>query len=194
MNVIMQKPAMDMAHEMNHNKKQHGDNPSMGMEGHNHHAMMIADFKKRFYLVLILTVPIMLLSAMIQKFMGVDWQFTGSKYILLGLSSVVFFYGGWPFFKGLVTEIKTKTPGMMFLIGFAITAAYIYSVAVVFGLKGEDFFLGTGNTNPHHAFGTLDRNEIYCRGIKRIRVTGSVDAPAIDFISIQCPKSMMRIS
>jgi len=139
-----QKPAMDMAHEMNHNKKQHGGNPSMGMEGHNHHAMMIADFRKRFYLVLVLSIPIILLSTMIQKFMGVDWQFTGSKYILLALSSVVFFYGGWPFFKGLVTEIKTKTPGMMFLIGFAIgfaiTAAYIYSVAVVFGLEGMDFF------------------------------------------------------
>ena len=126
--------------KMDHSSMQHGDNPSTGMEGHNHHAMMIADFKKRFYLVLILTVPIMLLSAMIQKFMGVDWQFTGSKYILLALSSVVFFYGGWPFFKGLVTEIKTKNPGMMFLIGFAITAAYIYSVAVVFGLEGMDFF------------------------------------------------------
>jgi Cu2+-exporting ATPase len=124
----------------NHNKKQHGDNPSMGMEGHNHHTMMIADFKKRFYLVLILTIPIILLSTMIQKFIGVDWQFTGSEYILLALSTVVFFYGGWPFFKGLVTEIKTKTPGMMFLIGFAITAAYIYSVAVVFGLEGMDFF------------------------------------------------------
>jgi len=135
-----QKPAMDKAHEMNHSNKQHGDNPSMGMKGHDHHAMMIADFKKRFYLVLILTVPIMLLSTMIQKFMGVDWQFTGSKYILLALSTAVFFYGGWPFFKGLVTEIKTKTPGMMFLIGFAITAAYSYSVAVVIGLKGEDFF------------------------------------------------------
>ncbi len=126
--------------KMDHGSMQHGDNPSMGMEGHNHHTMMIADFKKRFYLVLILTVPVMLLSAMIQKFMGVDWQFTGSKYILLALSTVVFFYGGWPFFKGLVTEIKTKTPGMMFLIGFAITAAYIYSVAVVFGLEGMDFF------------------------------------------------------
>lgn len=126
--------------KMDHASMKHGDNPSMGMEGHNHHVMMIADFKKRFYLVLILTVPIMLLSAMIQKFMGVDWQFTGSKYILLALSSVVFFYGGWPFFKGLVTEIKTKNPGMMFLIGFAITAAYIYSVAVVFGLEGMDFF------------------------------------------------------
>ena len=118
---------------------QHGDNPSMGMEGHNHHAM-IADYKKRFYVVLILTVPIMLLSTMIQKFIGVNWQFTGSPYILFALSSVVFFYGGWPFLKGWVDEIKTKNPGMMFLIGFAITVAYIYSVAIVFGLQGMDFF------------------------------------------------------
>jgi Cu2+-exporting ATPase len=134
------KKATEDHSKMDHGSMKQEDNPSMGMEGHNHHAMMIADFKKRFYLVLILTVPIMLLSAMIQKFMGVDWQFTGSKYILLALSTVVFFYGGWPFFKGLVTEIKTKNPGMMFLIGFAITAAYIYSVAVVFGLEGMDFF------------------------------------------------------
>ena len=126
--------------KMDHSAMQHGHNPSMGMEGHNHHAMMIADFKKRFYLVLILTVPIVLLSTMIQKFIGVDWDFKGSKYILFALSSVVFFYGGWPFFKGLVNEVKTKNPGMMFLIGFAITVAYIYSVAIVFGLKGMDFF------------------------------------------------------
>src|ERR1035437_5883179 len=126
--------------KMNHSTMQQGSNPAMGMEGHNHHAMMIADFKKRFYVVLILTIPIVLLSTMIQKFIGVDWDFTGSKYILFALSSVVFFYGGWPFFKGLVDEVKTKNPGMMFLIGFAITVAYIYSVAIVFGLKGMDFF------------------------------------------------------
>lgn len=126
--------------KMNHGAMQHGSNPAMGMEGHNHHAMMIADFKKRFYVVLILTIPIMLLSMMIQQFIGVNWQFTGSQYILFALSSVVFFYGGWPFLKGWVDEIKTKNPGMMFLIGFAITVAYIYSVAVVFGLKGMDFF------------------------------------------------------
>lgn len=126
--------------EMDHSKMKHGDNPSMGMEGHNHHAMMIDDFKRRFYVVLILTVPIVLLSTMIQQFIGVDWQFTGSKYILFALSSVVFIYGGWPFFKGFVEEIKTKNPGMMFLIAFAITTAYSYSVAVVFGLKGMDFF------------------------------------------------------
>lgn len=112
----------------------------MGHEGHNHHAMMIDDFKKRFYVVLVLTVPIMLLSNMIQQFIGFNWQFTESPYILFTLSSVVFFYGGRPFLKGLVEEVKTKNPGMMFLIGFAITAAYIYRVASVFGLQGMDFF------------------------------------------------------
>jgi len=114
----------------------------MGHTGHNHHAHggMIADFKKRFYVVLILTIPIMLLSEMIQHFMGVDWQFPGSKYILFALSTIVFTYVGFPFLKGLVDEVKAKNPGMMFLIGFAITVAYIYSVAITFGLEGMDFF------------------------------------------------------
>ena len=125
---------------LNHGNMQHGNNPPMGMAGHNHHAMMIADFKKRFYVVLVLTIPIMLLSTMIQHWMGVHWQFVGSQYILFALSTIVFVYGGYPFLKGLVEEAKAKNPGMMFLIGFAITVAYIYSVAVVFGLEGMDFF------------------------------------------------------
>jgi Cu2+-exporting ATPase len=115
-------------------------NPPMGMEGHDHHQMMIADFKRRFYVVLALTVPIMLLSPMIQGFMGVHWPFSGARYVLFGLSTAVYFYGGWPFLKGLADEVKARTPGMMFLIGFAITVAYVYSAAIVFGLKGEDFF------------------------------------------------------
>lgn len=123
-----------------HNHHQHGANPAMGHAGHDHHAMMIADFKKRFYVVLALTIPIMLLSEMIQHWLGVHWQFTGSKYILFALSTIVYIYGGYPFLKGLVEEVKTKNPGMMFLIGFAITVAYSYSVAVVFGLEGMDFF------------------------------------------------------
>lgn len=122
--------------KMDHSK--HGNAP-MGMQGHDHNAM-IADYKKRFYVVAILTIPIMLLSLMIQKFLGVNWQFTGSQYILFGLSSIVFFYGGWPFLKGFVNEVKTKSPGMMILIGFAITVAYSYSVAIVLGLQGMDFF------------------------------------------------------
>jgi len=135
----VRKPEMDHSH-MNHAKIDHHDNPPMGMEGHDHHAMMILDFKRRFYIVLILTVPILLLSPMIQHFMGIDWQFPGSIYILFALSSVVFFYGGWPFLIGWVNEAKTLNPGMMFLIGFAITVAYVYSVAIVFGLEGMDFF------------------------------------------------------
>jgi P-type Cu2+ transporter len=122
-----------------HSQNKHDSNPTMGHEGHNHNSM-IADFKKRFYVVLILTIPIMLLSTMIQHFIKVDWQFAGSQYILFTLSTVVFFYGGWPFLKGLVDEVKAKNPGMMFLIGFAITVAYAYSVAIVFGLQGMDFF------------------------------------------------------
>ena len=134
----MDHSKMDMS-KMDHSKMQHGDIP-MGMAGHDHHKMMIADFKRRFYVVLFLTIPVMALSSMIQKFMGVDWQFPGSSYVLFGLSTVIFFYGGWPFLKGWKDELKTRNPGMMTLIGFAITVAYIYSVAIVFGLKGMDFF------------------------------------------------------
>jgi len=129
---------MDMS-KAEHANMQHGNAP-IGMQGHDHHAMMIADFRKRFYVVLILTLPILLLSPMIQQFIGVDWQFTGSLYILFALSTVVFIYGGWPFLKGLVTELKEKNPGMMTLIAFAITVAYSYSTATVFGLKGMDFY------------------------------------------------------
>ena len=113
---------------------------SKGHTGNDHHAMMIADFRKRFYAVLILTVPVMLLSTMIQHWLNLSIHFPGSQYVLLALSSVIFFYGGWPFLTGWWEEIKTRDPGMMTLIGFAITVAYIYSIAIVLGLKGMDFF------------------------------------------------------
>lgn len=109
-------------------------------DGHEAHASGIADFKKRFYVVLVLTIPIMLLSEMIQHWLNIHISFPGSKYVLLFLSSVVFLYGGWPFLRGLVGEVRAKNPGMMTLIGFAISVAYIYSVATVLGLEGMDFF------------------------------------------------------
>jgi Cu2+-exporting ATPase len=112
----------------------------MGHEGHDHHAMMINDFKKRFWISLILTVPILLLSEMIQHWLGFEIKFPGDKYVLLSLSSFIFFYGGWPFLKGFVDEIKSKSPGMMTLIALAITVAYVFSVAVIFGFRGMDFF------------------------------------------------------
>src|SRR5688572_20874850 len=118
----------------------HETDPRRGHASPDHHAMMIDDFKKRFYVVLALTIPIMLLSEMIQHWLRIHITFPGSKYVLLVLSSAVFLYGGWPFLKGWQQETKDRNPGMMTLIGFAITVAYIYSVATVFGLRGMDFF------------------------------------------------------
>jgi Cu2+-exporting ATPase len=107
-----------------------------------HHAHMVADFKKRFWISLILTLPILILSPMIQQFLG--WgeaiRFTGDLYVLFASSSVVFFYGGYPFLKGLLDELKAKQPGMMTLIAVAMATAYLYSAAVVFGLSGKIFF------------------------------------------------------
>ena len=128
---------MDMSNE-DHAKMQHGNAP-MGIQGHDHHKM-IADFRLRFFICLGLSIPIMILSPMLQKLVGINWQFRDSQYVAFALSSVVFFYGGFPFLKGFWNEIKTRAPGMMILIAVAISTAYIYSAATVFGLKGEDFF------------------------------------------------------
>jgi P-type Cu2+ transporter len=109
--------------------------------GHDHGAM-VADFKKRFWTSLVLTIPLLALSPMIQHMLGLgeQWRFAGDMYVLTALSSVIYFYGGRPFLEGLREEVSARNPGMMTLIGVAITAAYLYSVAIVFGLPGTDFF------------------------------------------------------
>lgn len=85
-------------------------------------------------------IPIMVLSPMIQMFLGVDWRFPGDSYALLALSTFLFFYGGWPFLKGARDELKRRSPAMMTLIALAIIVAYVYSAATVFGVQGSDFF------------------------------------------------------
>ncbi len=145
---------------------------------HNHHEHMVSDFKRRFWISLIITVPILALSPMIQEFLGLreTLKFTGSSYVLFALSSVVFFYGGYPFLKGLFKELRSFTPGMMTLIAIAIAVAYIYSSAVVFGLSGKIFFLGARNTYRHYASRPLDRDEIHHGSIKSTRKTCQADA------------------
>lgn len=106
----------------------------------NDHESMVADFRQRFFISLFLTLPILLLSPMIQSFFNYTLEFKGSNYILFGLSTIIFFYGGWPFLKGLYDELSDKQPGMMTLIALAISVAYLYSSAVVFGLEGRFFF------------------------------------------------------
>ncbi len=107
-----------------------------------HHAHMAADFRRRFWISLVLTLPILVLSPLLQQLVGLreTVQFSGDVYVLFGFSSAVFWYGGWPFLKGMLTEIKSRQPGMMTLVAVAITTAYLYSSAVVFGLTGKMFF------------------------------------------------------
>jgi Cu2+-exporting ATPase len=127
--------------KMNHGDGDHsGHNPGHGQMGHDHHKMMIADFRKRFWVTLVLTIPILFFSPMIQEFFGYEFLLPGNPYILFALSTVVYFYGGWPFLKGFWSEVKKGAPGMMTLISMAISVAYFYSTATVFGLRGEDFF------------------------------------------------------
>lgn len=117
----------------------HGSIP-MGQQGHDHHQMMINDFRRRFWISLALSIPVLILSPMIRSFFGYTAVVPGNAYLVFALSSFIYLYGGWPFLKGFVGEIKSKGPGMMTLIAMAISVAYFYSAATVFGLKGMDFF------------------------------------------------------
>jgi Cu2+-exporting ATPase len=129
-----------MGHDMGSTYEGHD---MSGHGGHgSHHAMMVTDFRRRFWISLVISIPILLLSPLIQRFLGIEGAiaFPGDVYVLFALSSAVFFYGGWPFLKGIYDELKSKSPGMMTLIALAISVAYVYSSAVVFGVTGSVFF------------------------------------------------------
>jgi len=125
----------------NHHSTRAG-NHGNAQDHHSHHAHMVADFKRRFWISLVLTVPVLALAPLIQSLLGVEeaWAFPGDSYLQFFLATVVFFYGGWPFLKGLRDEVAQKQPGMMTLIALAISVAYGYSSTVVFGLLGKVFF------------------------------------------------------
>ncbi len=122
----------DMHHSMD---KQHVH--KMAQQHHAHH---IGEFKKRFWISLVFTIPILLLSEMIQMWLGFKLEIPFQKWILFSLSSLVYFYGGWPFLKGGIRELKNRQPGMMTLISAAISVAYFYSSGTVFFIAGKDFF------------------------------------------------------
>ena len=112
---------------------------------HGQHAHMIADFRRRFWVALALTLPVLATSAMIQHLLGVRGAlaFPGDRYVEFAFASAIYFYGGRPFLSGLVDEVRRKLPGMMTLVAFAITVAYAYSALVVLGLPGNVFFWET---------------------------------------------------
>ncbi len=126
-----------MSHEAGHG----GPHAERAPGGHAPHAHMVSDFRRRFWICLVLTVPVVLLSPMIQRRLGLErLAFSGRELVQLLFASAVFFYGGWPFLSGLVSELSRRRPGMMTLIGLATTVAYVYSTAVALGVPGEGFF------------------------------------------------------
>jgi Cu2+-exporting ATPase len=116
-----------------------------GMASHAGHASMVDDFRRRFWISLALTIPVLATSEMVHHLLGLRGvlAFPGARYVEFGFASAVYFYGGWPFLTGLVAELRKKLPGMMTLVGLAISVAYLYSAAVVFGLRGTVFFWET---------------------------------------------------
>lgn len=128
------------AHTVHHHKEEHALHDAQEGSFDKHQGHHTGDFLKRFWISLIVTVPILLLSHMIQQWLGFTLAFKGDSYVLLALGAFLYIYGGLPFLRGMVGEIRAKAIGMMTLVALAITVAFIYSVAVVFGLKGMDFF------------------------------------------------------
>ncbi len=106
------------------------------------HGDMVADFRRRFWVCLVLTIPVLVLSPMVRDFLGQGMAplFAAEEWVALALSSIIYFWGGWPFLTGALPEVRSGRPGMMTLVALAISTAYFYSAAVTLGLPGGEPF------------------------------------------------------
>ena len=97
-----------------------------GHDHQSHHAHMVADFRRRFWVCLVLSVPVVALAPMIQTWLGLrdSLRFPGDSYIQFAFATIVYFYGGWPFLKGLFSEVGKGRPGMMTLIAVAALTVF----------------------------------------------------------------------
>ncbi len=121
------------AHAGHGSHEDHGDHVD-----HTGHEEM---FRRRFWVSLFLSIPVLLYSPLIQRFFGFSAPaFPGSEWVAFALSVVIFFYGGLPFLQMAIPEIKRRTPGMMSLISLAISVAFVYSVIAQFTGLGEPFY------------------------------------------------------
>ncbi len=126
---------------MDHSHHEHHHDNSEHQEHDKHAGHSVAMFKDKFWLSLLLTIPVLVYSEMIQHWLNfTPPAFPGSQYVPFVLSTIIFFYGGMVFIKSAIGELKAKLPGMMTLISLAIITAYVYSVATQFFIKGEGFF------------------------------------------------------
>jgi P-type Cu2+ transporter len=118
-------------------EQQHGSHA-----GHDHHAHHDPNqFRDRFWITLVLTIPVVFFSEMFQELVGYTApEIPGSSWIPAVLGTIIFLYGGWPFLTGGLQEARTRQPGMMLLIGLAITVAFVASIATELGALDLDFW------------------------------------------------------
>lgn len=132
--------SMDMDHSKHEEHEMSGhDHHDMnhGMNGHDHHemdhggmdhSMHMGNFKQKFWLSLVLSLPIIIFSPMMGMQLPFQFTFPGSEWVVLVLATILFIYGGEPFLSGAKMELKMKSPAMMTLIAMGISVAYIYSL------------------------------------------------------------------
>ncbi|EOH77298.1 heavy metal translocating P-type ATPase [Enterococcus malodoratus] len=141
---MKQGEQMDESMEMDHSQHEHHEmsghdhhDMNHGMNGHNHHemdhggmdhSMHMGNFKQKFWLSLVLSIPIIVLSPMMGMQLPFQFTFPGSEWLVLVLATILFIYGGQPFLSGAKMELKMKSPAMMTLIAMGISVAYIYSL------------------------------------------------------------------
>ena len=119
----------------------HSEHQGHASADHVDHTGHEALFRRRFWVCLLLSIPVLMYSPLVQRFLGfTPPAFPGSQWLPFGLSVVIFFYGGLPFLRMALPEIKRRAPGMMSLISLAITVAFIYSVLAQFTGLGEPFY------------------------------------------------------
>ena len=109
-------------------------------EGHDHHAMMEADFRRRFWVVLALTIPVLLLSPTIQQWFGFSLTFPGYRYLLFAMATVITIYGTWPFYKNARQALRSGVLDMSVLVSIAVSAGYLFSVGSTFIFTAVDFY------------------------------------------------------
>jgi P-type Cu2+ transporter len=126
-------------HRQHAEPDEHGGPAGHGAHGgHGDHA---AQFRDRFWLSLLLTIPVIAYSEMVQEWLGfTPPEFPGSQWAAPVLGTIVFLYGGRPFLEGGLAELRSRQPGMMLLISLAILVAFGASAATLFGLFDLEFW------------------------------------------------------
>ncbi|MCK4356465.1 HAD-IC family P-type ATPase, partial [Candidatus Bipolaricaulota bacterium] len=137
----MNEHSADKHAEMDHQHGVHEDHGKMTAHaGHDHHAMMEKDFRKRFFFVTIITLPVLALSPTVQSWLGFKATFPGSRYLLFVLATLITVYGTWPFYKGAIKALKRGVLDMSVLVSIAVTAGYLFSVGTTFAFQAVDFY------------------------------------------------------